>query len=259
MALIFFDIDGTLWDRENVIPESTKTALRMLKENGHQIFLCSGRTKVFIQSEELFSMDFDGVLSGCGTCIEYHGEEILYKKVDDAVLARSVQMFYDYDMPMVMEGRDLLFMDADIISRDEYGRYLLDVMREYVRPIRDNQAEWEVSKFSVLIGGTQYREVIGALQDDYEFLVHGDIVMEVVPKGYSKATAIAAVCRLLGANRADIYAFGDSANDLEMLDYAGTGVVMGNGTDLAKSHADYVTDDIHADGIFNACRHFSLI
>ncbi|MCD8156004.1 MAG: Cof-type HAD-IIB family hydrolase [Clostridiales bacterium] len=259
MALIFFDIDGTLWDRENVIPESTKTALRMLKENRHQIFLCSGRTKVFIQGEKLFSMDFDGILSGCGTCIEYHGEEILYKKVDDAVLARSVQMFYDYDMPMVMEGRDLLFMDADIISRDEYGRYLLDVMNEYVRPIRGNQAEWEVSKFSVLIGGTRYREVIEALQDDYEFLVHGDIVMEVVPKGYSKATAIAAVCGLLGVDRADTYAFGDSANDLEMLDYAGTGVVMGNGTDLAKSHADYVTDDIHADGIFNACRHFSLI
>ncbi|MCC8152423.1 MAG: HAD hydrolase family protein, partial [Lachnospiraceae bacterium] len=82
MALIFFDIDGTIWDRENIIPESTKTALRLLKENGHQIFLCSGRTRVFIRSEELFSMNFDGVLSGCGTHIEYHGREVLYKKVE---------------------------------------------------------------------------------------------------------------------------------------------------------------------------------
>ncbi|MCD8150744.1 MAG: Cof-type HAD-IIB family hydrolase [Clostridiales bacterium] len=259
MALIFFDIDGTLWDRENIIPESTKTALRLLKENGHQIFLCSGRTRVFIRSEELFSMDFDGVLSGCGTHIEYHGREILYKKVEDELLARSVQMFYDYDMPMVMEGRDMLFMDADIISRDGYGRFLLEVMKDYIEPIRDNRENWEVSKFSVLIGGTKYRDVMEALKDNYEFLVHGDIVMEVVPKGYSKATGIAAVCDLLGVDRKDTYAFGDSANDLDMLDYVGTGIVMGNGTDVAKEHADYVTDDIHADGIYNACKKFTLI
>ena len=55
MALMFFDIDGTLWDRENVIPESTKKALRLLKQNGHQIFLCSGRTRVFIRDEELLA------------------------------------------------------------------------------------------------------------------------------------------------------------------------------------------------------------
>ncbi|MCD8232545.1 MAG: Cof-type HAD-IIB family hydrolase [Clostridiales bacterium] len=259
MALIFFDIDGTLWDRENVIPDSTKTALHMLKANGHQIFLCSGRTRVFIQSEELFSLNFDGVLSGCGTHIEYHGEELLYKKIDDELLARSVQMFYDYKMPMVMEGRDQLFMDADIISNDAYGRFLLEVMGAYIQPIRNNQAGWEASKFSILIGGTKYSEVIEALKDDYEFLVHGDIVMEAVPKGYSKATAIACICDILNADRSETYAFGDSANDLDMLDFVGTGIVMGNGTDVAKAHADYVTDDIHADGIYNACRHFSLI
>ncbi|MCC8151421.1 MAG: HAD family hydrolase, partial [Lachnospiraceae bacterium] len=185
------------------------------------------------------------VLSGCGTHIEYHGREVLSKKVEGELLARSVQMFYDYDMPMVMEGRDMLFMDADIISRDGYGRFLLEVMKDYIEPIRDNRKNWEVSKFSVLIGGTNYREVIEALKDDYEFLVHGDIVMEVVPKGYSKATGIAAVCDLLGVDRKDTCAFGDSANDLDMLDYVGTGIVMGNGTDVAKKPAHYLTDDIN--------------
>ena len=69
MAAIFFDIDGTLWDRDNNIPQSTKEAIHQLQENGHQTFLCSGRTRVFINSEELLGMGFDGIVCGCGTFI----------------------------------------------------------------------------------------------------------------------------------------------------------------------------------------------
>lgn len=259
MAAVFFDIDGTLWGKDNKIPDSTKEAIRLLRKNGHLTFICSGRTRVFINSEELLSMEFDGILSGCGTHIEYQGEDLLYRKIDDELLKKSVQMFYDYDMPMVMEGRHMLYMDPEIISRDGYGRYLLDVAKDYMMPIRDNQEHWEASKFSVLIGGKKYREVIEKLSDDYDFLVHGEFVMEVIPKGFSKATAIAVICEKLGIDRKDTYAFGDSANDVDMLEYAGTGVAMGNGTDVAKEHADYVTDSLYENGIYNALKHFSLI
>lgn len=259
MAAIFFDIDGTLWDKQNVIPESTREAIRLLRENGHQTFICSGRTRVFINSEDLLSLGFDGILSGCGTHLEYKGEDLLYHKIDDELMKKSVQMFYDYDMPMVMEGRHMLYMDPEIISRDPYGRYLLEVMKDHTMPIRDNDEHWEVSKFSVLIENKKYKEVIAALSDDYDFLVHGTFVMEVVPKGYSKATAIAAICEKLNIDRKDTYALGDSANDLDMLDFAGVGIAMGNGTDVAKEHADYVTEDLHSDGIYRAMKHFELI
>lgn len=259
MSAVFFDIDGTLWDKQNVIPESTREAIRMLRANGHQTFICSGRTRIFINSEDLLSLGFDGILSGCGTHLEYQGEDLLYHKIDDALLQRSVQMFYDYDMPMVMEGRYMLYMDPEIISRDPYGRYLLEVMKGYTMPIRGNEKHWEVSKFSVLIEHKKYREVIDALSDAYDFLVHGTFVMEAVPKGYSKATAIAAICEKLKIDRKDTYAIGDSANDVDMLDYAGIGIAMGNGTDAAKEHADYVTEDLHKDGIYRAMKHFELI
>lgn len=256
---MFFDIDGTLWDRENIIPDSTKEALQLLKQNGHQIFLCSGRTRVFIRDKELLSQGFDGILSGCGTCIEYKGEEIFYKKLEPELMQRSMDVFYEADIPALMEGRDWLYMDEDMLSRDDYGKYLMQTMKEFVQPIRGNQDNWEASKYCLVIRDRDYERVIDALKDDYEFLVHGKIVMEAVPKGYSKATAIAAVCERLGADRSETFAFGDSANDLEMLDYAGTGIVMGNGSDVAKEHGDYITDDIHKDGIYHACRHFGLI
>ena len=57
----------------------------------------------------------------------------------------------------------------------------------------------------------------------------------------------------------DTYAFGDSANDVDMLEFAGVGVAMGDGTDVAKEHADYVTRGLHEDGIYHALKHFALI
>ncbi|MCC8141524.1 MAG: Cof-type HAD-IIB family hydrolase [Lachnospiraceae bacterium] len=259
MALIFFDIDGTLWDFKNVIPESTKTAIRLLKENGHKLFLSSGRTKVFIRNEELLSMGFDGLLGGCGTEIEYKGEELLCHTIDPEVLARAVKMFDAHDMAVMMESRDVLFLEEDKLSRDDYGKYIVESMRDVTRPVRGNETSEEVCKFTVLIEGREYREVVEALSDDFEVMVHGGFVIEAVPKGYSKASGIAFLCEYLGADKADTYAFGDGANDIEMLDYAGVGIAMGNGTDAAKEHADYITDDIHADGLYNACKHFGLI
>ena len=90
-------------------------------------------------------------------------------------------------------------------------------------------------------------------------MIHGDIVIEMVPKGYSKATGIIYLCDKLGINIEDTFAFGDSANDIEMLKCVGCGIAMGNGTDDAKNVADYVTDSLHDDGIYNACKHFGLI
>ena len=57
----------------------------------------------------------------------------------------------------------------------------------------------------------------------------------------------------------ETYAFGDSMNDLEILQEAGTGIAMGNAVPKLKEGADYVTDRIDENGIYNACKHFRLI
>ena len=63
----------------------------------------------------------------------------------------------------------------------------------------------------------------------------------------------------LGLTREQSIAFGDDGNDVEMLQYAGIGVAMGNACPEAKAAADYVTDDILADGLANGLRYFGLI
>ena len=56
----------------------------------------------------------------------------------------------------------------------------------------------------------------------FDVIEHNPQLIEVVPKGYTKATGIAQVCDMLGIARENTYAFGDSTNDLEMLTVCGT-------------------------------------
>ncbi len=259
MALLFFDVDGTIWDFDNVIPDSTRTAMRLAKENGHTLFICSGRAKVFLRSPALWDLGFDGFTGGCGTEIEYRGEELLYRTVEHEALLRAIRMCEDADMAVMLESRDALFMQTEEVGRDRFGKSIVDSMGDVIQPLHGNEANLTATKITAIIGQEDYRGIADSLRDEFEIMVHGGYVMEAVPKGYTKATSIAFLCDYLGVDRADTYAFGDGANDLEMLRFAGTGIAMGNGIDEAKAQADYVTDDIHEDGILHACRHFGLI
>ena len=81
---IFFDIDGTLWDFRNRIPESTRLAMEQLRQNGHLCFINSGRARGFINHPDLLSLGFDGIVSGCGTMIEYRDRTIFRHLIEPA-------------------------------------------------------------------------------------------------------------------------------------------------------------------------------
>ena len=97
------------------------------------------------------------------------------------------------------------------------------------------------------------------LKEDYDFMIHNPTVVEMVPKGFDKGVGIRKVCELLQVPVEDSVAIGDSINDLEMLDAAGFSICMGNGAAKAKEVANYVTDDLHDDGIYHGLSYLGLI
>lgn len=257
-AAVFFDIDGTLWDEQGFIPESTREGIRRLRENGHLAFICTGRSRAFVQSEELLGLGFDGIVCGCGTMIEYQDQVLFYQKQEPELLKRMALLLQEYQIPVIFEGRYHLYMDV-AKSKDPYLDMVRSLMRDDLWYVKDHLEDMEASKFSIILEGERYLQVLPEAEKYFTALNHGGICIEFVPKGYSKATGIQKVCELLHIDHENTYAFGDSVNDVDMLKYAAHGIVMGNGTDVAKAAGDYVTSDLYEDGIYRGLEHFGLI
>jgi hypothetical protein len=258
--LIFFDIDGTIWDERMQIPESTKRTICQLRENGHKTFLCSGRARGNIRSEELLALGFDGIVAACGNHVEMNGK-ILYEHIlTNEQVKRAVMLLEACHMPVVLEGPSHHWISEKGFEQDPYVVYLLQEMGETALPLKGFDESIRINKFSAdILPTTDYDRIKKELGSEYELLEHEGNVVEFVPKGTSKATGIAWLCRYLGVAREDTYAVGDSVNDLDMLTYVGHGIAMGNASSAVKEIAEYVTKDIHEDGIYHAMKHYELI
>ncbi len=256
---VFFDIDGTLWDEHSFIPESTREAVRKLRENGALAFICSGRTRGFIRNERLLSLGFDGIVAGCGTYIESNGNVLYYHRLDNQIVKQSLAVLKKYRMPVILEGRECLYMDYEDFIGNAYAEKLKEELQDDLLPIRGNEDNWEISKFSASAADDSYLLAEKELKEHFDCLIHGRHAIEFVPAGFSKASGIRKICELLEIDRKNTYAFGDSVNDLDMLSYVAHGVAMGNGTDEAKTAADFVTASLHEDGIWHGLEHYGLL
>ena len=258
-TVLFFDIDGTIWDQHQVIPESTYEAFYKLKENGHHAFLNSGRTRAFIQDEHLKPLVIDGIVAGCGTYIEIDHEIKKNEVMAEELVSQTVALLKKRHMPQVLEGCDYLYLDEEDFEGDPFLDILKDNYGAELTPIKGSEGNRRINKLSVDLVDERIEETLGKLAENFHIILHGAEFMELVPIGHSKATGMEFVADYYGVDMRDTFAFGDSRNDLEMLEAAGCGVVMGNGTKEAKAAGNYTTDHIKEDGIYNALKHFELI
>jgi hydroxymethylpyrimidine pyrophosphatase-like HAD family hydrolase len=73
--------------------------------------------------------------------------------------------------------------------------------------------------------------------------------LDLTPKGVHKASGLQRVADELGLESADVLAIGDGRNDIEMLEWAGRGVAMGQAIEEVRAAADDVTGTVHEDGV----------
>ena len=258
----FFDIDGTLWDEKNFIPDSTRRAIKELRENGVLTFLNSGRCRAFINNKDLLSLGFDGIVSGCGTMIELH-DDVIYKKIlPEETTALTVETCEKYGFRAILEGPDNLYMNYDEFAENVFGQKVIAETNGKTLATHEHEMDWKISKLSCDLTYCKDEDIAACyeeLSSIYYYIKHNTEIVEMVPHGFSKGTGIEKVCELLDVPIQNTYAFGDSPNDMEMLKVAGNAVVMGNGFDEVKAIGDYVTDDLYHDGIYNACKYYNLI
>ncbi len=264
-AIVFLDLDGTLWMHE-IIPDSALKAIREARENGHLIFVNTGRSKDgAIQSIQ--SVPTSGQVYSAGTEIWMDGKRIFYSPMPSHKAKALFDRLQTTGCGIMIEGSDSSFSDQ--ITRDYLqqlaarqgisSRYLHVPFYEDMR-----DEDWEnVMKISV--HGLKPGEIDSFLQEngmvltlfsnlDFKDLLSGEITM----KDLNKGTAFQSIQDALYKQFTTI-AIGDSANDLPMFEAADLAIAMGNGTQEAKAAASWITDTIDNDGLYKAFEAAGLI
>ena len=267
--ILFFDIDGTLYDFSGRMPASTIETLRQARANGHKLLICSGRAK-YQMYPELFKL-FDGVIGATGAYIEENNEVLSEHFMQREVLQRIVKTSN-------LSGAKIAAMTRyHMILNEECKDYILNQLSNFSRNtemIKRIMGEYEISDHleehtdiqKVLYYGSNWNidDIVKELSDicditgsslEQKALTDGEITMKGINKSYGMRKDL----ELHGLSREDTIAFGDGPNDLDMIEYAGIGVAMGNARQELKDIADYVTKDISDNGIKYAMEHFGLI
>lgn len=260
-AAMFFDIDGTLVsDITESIPESAIKALKMAKENGHEIFINTGRTLCSV-SKGLVEIGFDGLLCGCGTYILYHGKELLDLEIPEKRGYELVDMMFACGMTGILEGNTDIYLPREVTEYKD------------IEDIRRRRAPWGLGlkkhiedkdyRYDKIYVGTDEKSdkerFFDFVKEDMDIVDRRNGMYEIIQKGYSKATAIEVIRKYLGLSMDQIYVFGDSSNDIEMFRYADHAIAMGCHDEVLDQYTEYVADTVENDGIYKAMEHYGLI
>ncbi len=257
---VFFDIDGTLYVEGKPAIPSAAEAIRKLRENGHLAFICTGRSRALIPEKPILDMGFDGIVGACGAYGEFQGRELFRESLSPKQLEELIQAFRKYKIMYILEGTEYIYYDEEVaegMEEDWYLRYVMETMADRFVSVQKAK-NIDACKASIQAKNTDPSALYESLAGHFEIMKHVFGVAEFVPKGYTKAKGIEIICKELGIDRRDTIAVGDSINDVDMLEYAGIGICMGNGSEPAKACADYITSDIFDDGIYRAMEHFGL-
>ena len=109
---VFFDADGTVCDIRRGVPKSAIDAIQALVDNGHEAWLCTGRSRAFVPAY-LEQVPFTGMITACGATIEKDGERLFNKEMTCEQAKHSVEVLRKYGLIPVMEGADYMYYDKD--------------------------------------------------------------------------------------------------------------------------------------------------
>lgn len=252
---VFFDIDGTILDHKTGrVPAGTRQAMKKLKENGIGIAACSGRHLSEIRQLDVNDIVFDdyALLNG-QVCLGRDRKLFAGSPIAEPDLSILLEAFRQKELPTVLAEEERLYINpvssemnpslknlsVDLLPTDEYR------------------------------GDPVYMVMFYASEDRYEPIVKRLTQCQCISYPFHAAD-IYSVCggkkegmrKIMEKehwNQNEIMAFGDGENDLDMLEYAGIGIAMGNAPEAVKKHADAVCRAVDQNGIAEILEKYGLI
>ena len=272
--ILFLDIDGTLVDYENHLPDSAARAVRQARAKGHRVYVCTGRSRAEVYPW-LWDIGLDGMIGGNGSYVEDHGQVVMHKLITAGQCRRIVDWLHGRGLEFYLESNNGLF------ASEHFETAALPAAQKYSQR-KTGSADITVRGTfpDMIYGGELYRDdlnkvsfVLNSYQDYLdakeafpdlkagtwggkgEEALFGDLGVADIDKAESVRTLV----RHLGSDMADTIAFGDAKVDIPMLECCAVGVAMGGGGEEIRAMADYVTAPVEEDGLYKAFEHLGLL
>lgn len=286
---VAIDLDGTLLNSYGEVSKDTKEALLKAKNQGVEIVLSSGRP---ISSTESLARELgvdNYLISGNGAAVyDIKNQKLIMDRfltkeqvLNIAKLCEENSFFYNvYTEDEVIASSlnyNVLFYHKENLKKIEEKRTHINVVQNIQKYIEESGKDKflkitvcdesqfifnSIMKRLKLIDGidvleTEYmsRKKIKSGTEDVNIQY---FYTEVTNKNVNKWSAIEFLLDKLNINKEEVVAIGDNMNDIEMVQNAGLGVVMGNSNPRMKEIADQIVADNNSEGVLEAFNKFIL-
>lgn len=235
--IFFLDIDNTLFC-DGTVPETNLRYMKLARSLGSKIFINTARSLGHIPAE-VKALELDGFVAGLGCSVVIEGKKVLSENIPIQRMADIFDYYTQSGRAFMIEGEESTISNG--LTPDPQNKY---------KTVRTGKEL--IEKFGGEVMAKVYMPYVLSedeqkeLNEEFLFFQHPGYA-EFSKKGFTKATGMEKVLEYYGIPRSRCVAMGDSANDLDMLDFAGISVAMGDSAQIVKERCDIVTCDA-ADG-----------
>lgn len=261
IELIAIDLDGTLLTPEKKISAKVKETIEMAKTKGIKIVLCTGRPLPGVfQILEALNLQEEGdyVITYNGALVQqsHNGKAIAHHTLNHESFLKIEAMSRQVGIHChTIDETHIYTANKDISPYSVRESFLVNMPIRY-RTVEEMDPTLVISKMMMIDEPALLDAAIAKLPksfyDEYTILKSEAFYLEVLNKAASKGQALKDLARILDIPKENIMAIGDNENDIDMIEYAGMGVAMGNAIASVKEISDHVTDTNEYDGVATA-------
>lgn len=252
--LICFDVDGTLNDpNTHQVSSSCIDALHKLREQGYLLAIATGRNIKSV-SESGFAdlIDWDAYICDNGISVLDRNKTVLFQDgYPQSFVLNAIKIAEDNKLPIVYQNDEGQFLIGEItknvINAHNFFHEPLPIIKAY-----DNDTVLMMAVYDDYDAKYEMFDKIPTLSIALSQSTYADLIQCNVNK-------YVGIKKLLDyLNIEEYIAFGDSMNDLEMLQHATCSILMGQGDKELIPYVDFITKAVDQDGIYYACKTLSL-
>ena len=268
---LFTDFDGTLFSDNFTVSEKDIAAIKDYTSRGGKFFISTGRlfNSIYPYLKDM-GVESDMIVVSQGAEVyNVKTKEPLFRELISQDLAKRVFAYIDKYIEINPVITAMMYIDDEVYFIDRLPEYreafcnilkikphILDcTMLEYLQKVNK-----EPSKILVMLEEKHIEDFIQGgikeLNGDAIFCESRKFLIEIMPNGINKGTAVKFVADQYGIDMDDVICAGDSDNDLSMIQAAGLGVATANALDRVKNHANYIAPSCNDSPIANIIETF---